>query len=86
MIRSAGADCGIRRGRDHLRARGRLGAGSWRGDGARIGADGIEEDDVAEAPRPARRVMRALPETTGDPPPFCSSILIASSGVGMSAT
>ena len=28
----------------------------------------------------------ALPETTGDPPPFCSSILIASSGVGMSAT
>jgi hypothetical protein len=51
--------------------------------GARIGADDIADTVEAGA---AERDGAALVETTGDPPPFCSSILIASSGVGMSAT
>jgi hypothetical protein len=41
-------------------------------------------EDTVEAG--ALRDADAPLATTGEPPPFCSSILIASSGVGMSAT
>ena len=51
-------------------------------EGARIGADCM--DEIVEAG--AARDGGTAPEITGEPPPFCSSILMASSGVGMSAT
>ena len=55
-----------------------------RGDaGVRIG-DGADIEDTGAAG--AARDGAAPPEATGDPPPFWSSILIASSGVGRSAT
>jgi hypothetical protein len=47
----------------------------------RGGDDGINELPGAGAPCDA-----PFPAATGDPPLFCSSIRIASSGVGMSAT
>ena len=49
-------------------------------DAARDGEDCMDDDGVAGALRAAAAPI------TGDAPPFCSSILIASSGVGMSAT
>jgi len=80
VIRNAGADC----------ASGADATACGRADGsalvlgaadARIGVDGDDIDDTGAA-----RDGAALPDITGDDPPFCSSILIASSGVGMSAT
>jgi hypothetical protein len=41
---------------------------------------------IAELPGAGALRDTPLPATAGDAPPFCSSILIASSGVGMSAT
>ena len=88
MIRNAGADCGSGAGAD-VTICGRADASAPFRDkvGARIGEDCIddmvEEETVAAG---ADRDGAALPDITGDPPPFCSSIRIASSGVGMSAT
>src|ERR1700733_2687647 len=60
-------------------------------DAARGGEDGIEETPDAELPdealpEPCAPRGMALAAITGEAPPFCSSILIASSGVGRSAT
>ena len=77
-MRNAGADCGstlaIGCGRASALARGAAA-------GARADADGIADIVGAGALRGA-----ALLEATGDEPPFCSIIRIASSGVGKSAT
>jgi len=51
--------------------------------GARIG-EAADIGDVGAVG--AARDAAALPEVTCDPPPFWSSIRIASSGVGKSAT
>ena len=56
-----------------------------RGDeGARMGDEGIEDEDTEGAD--AGRAGAALTDATGELPPFWSSIRIASSGVGRSAT
>src|ERR1700722_7032134 len=60
-------------------------------EAARAGEAGIEETPDAEftddeLPEPCAPRGMALAAITGEAPPFCSSILIASSGVGRSAT
>jgi hypothetical protein len=82
VIRSAGADCVSGAG-EAICGRADASAPLRCTVGARIGADDIADTVEVGA---ADRAGAELPETTGDPPPFCSSIRIASSGVGRSAT